>query len=197
LFTEYVTSAFPRLRQFLLPIRQHQSRFLLKGEAWFSKKVCNIFNDILSNKYTPKQVVYHFDAELKKLTLLLLYRISELSSQPEAFTHYEHPEVISKRLRKAKEIIDKTFPGNITLEALHQQLDISIRQLTNDFRKYYLMSIEEYVLLSKMDSALKWRQNGLQVKVIRIKLQYRNSGFFARSFKKTFGVNPNQVKKKK
>jgi AraC-like DNA-binding protein len=197
-FEKNVLESFPFLRPFLASMHKKQSFFLLTGGAWFTLKVHDILNSILHNCFTPEQVSKHFNVELSRLALILLWRTDKLVGDRSVGLPVipdDHPGAIPENIRKVKEIIDTAFPATLTLQTIQQRSGISSHQIRTGFPKYYHLTAEQYSTLSKMHIALKWLQEGQQVKVVMANLGYRNSGHFARLFKETFGIFPGEVAK--
>ena len=92
-----------------------------------------------------------------------------------------------------KTVIEIHINRPCSLEDISSDIGISVRQLDRIFRKTMPMSLGQYIIQRKIESAKKMLQlDKMLVKDAAQALGYKNTSYFCRLFRKTTGCSPQQ-----
>ena len=104
----------------------------------------------------------------------------------------------SKEILLAKNILDATVEGSISLGDLSKRVGLSPYHLTRRFRDTYGMPAMEYYRRRKMSRACALLKLGhLSVGEIANRLGFKSVQSFSRAFTRQVGVNPQEYKRKR
>ena len=102
---------------------------------------------------------------------------------------------VDKRLVAAQQFIDSRLDQAISLAEIATVANLSVRQLTTLFRRYFDMSPKDYLLEQRMQSA--WRllqETPISVQQISEKCGYTNLSAFSARFTKHYGFPPSKIR---
>lgn len=98
------------------------------------------------------------------------------------------------QLDRMLQFIEDTLDKEISLQKLSQALYLNPSYLSRLFKRELGVSFTDYVWRRKMEKAKEWLQSGDKVYLVAERLGYHNLSFFAKSFKKYWGVSPGDMK---
>lgn len=110
----------------------------------------------------------------------------------------EHKVIHASNIAKAtKALLDDNIYGNITVEAIAEQLLVSKAQVINEFKKYYRTTPYAYYIDSKMDIAKNILvTSSLRIGEIAELLGFCEQNYFSYLFKKKSGESPELYRKR-
>lgn len=171
-------------------VKLQRKRFITHADRLYCTGSVNAVRDLtlhlverLFTEDVADEVAHHFTHELKRS-----YE-SMLLAREEKNTH--HDELIIK----IQEWLQKNFQQNVSLQALAQRFELSVRSFNRRFRlavdKTPLQYLQE-VRLEQAKALLK--HSNLTVAEIAYAVGYQDSGHFASLFKRINGVTPNEYR---
>lgn len=96
----------------------------------------------------------------------------------------------------AKQIIDKRYNEDLTIQNIAEELNISRSYLSNNFQKYYQIAPKGYLMEVRMERAKQLLEiTDEPVSIIGSSVGYQDSLIFSRAFKKYFGIAPSKYRK--
>ena len=99
---------------------------------------------------------------------------------------------VAKQLR---EHLTKTFLEDHCLADLARHFGVNTTKLMTLFKKTFGKSIFEFISELRMEHAMiLLRDSGLMVTEVARTLGYKNPNHFSSAFKRTFGINPSDVR---
>ena len=99
-------------------------------------------------------------------------------------------------VQKMLDCIEENLTSTFTLEMLANQLNYSPYYCTRQFHKYAGISLRDYIRLRKVSSAvIDLRDTGERILDIAVKYGFSSQEAFTRSFKKAYGMTPNEYRK--
>lgn len=104
---------------------------------------------------------------------------------------------VDNRLITASEFIDSRLDRTISLAEIATVANLSVRQLTELFRRYFDMSPKQYLLEQRMQ--LAWRllnETSLSVQQVSERCGYTNLSAFSSRFSDHYGLPPTKLRKK-
>ena len=102
---------------------------------------------------------------------------------------------LSKQVIQAKYFIDTNYSNNITLDHICKAGYISKYHLIRSFKKFYGMTPVQYLTSIRITRAKELLKNDNSVFEVCISVGFESSTTFAKLFKKTVGLSPNNFKK--
>ena len=121
--------------------------------------------------------------------------ISSMLFKMYASIHEQRNEVPLEMV-KAKSLIDENIKGDVSLEALCEQLYTSKTTLINNFKKYYGVTPKQYRIKQKLNLACIYlKETNMSLKEIASELSFSDAYSFSHFFIKCMGVSPNQYRK--
>lgn len=101
-------------------------------------------------------------------------------------------------LANAVSYIEDHYLEKITLEAIADKSDISVRHLNRIFRSYYQTTPIAYLQRLRLDRACTLlKQTNLSITEISYECGFNDSNYLTRQFKKTFGMTPKSYRNKR
>ena len=99
---------------------------------------------------------------------------------------------------KIKDFIDENFSlSNLSVGFLSERLQVSIHYAGTAFKSKYLMTINEYIFIKRMDKACEEIKNTKQTVAAVSKLVgYMDVQYFTKLFKKYTGISPTAYREK-
>ncbi len=96
-----------------------------------------------------------------------------------------------KRIRKAKDIILERMAEPPTLQALSEEIGLSLKKLKEGFKQIYGDSVYSFLFDYKMETARKMLEsNQYNVNEVGLRVGYSTSSHFIAAFKKKYGTTP-------
>lgn len=96
-----------------------------------------------------------------------------------------------KRIRKAKDIILERMAEPPTLQALSEEIGLSLKKLKEGFKQIYGDSVYSFLFDYKMEMARKMLEsNQYNVNEVGLRVGYSTSSHFISAFKKKYGTTP-------
>jgi AraC family transcriptional regulator len=99
-------------------------------------------------------------------------------------------------VQKMLDCVEENLTSPLTLEMLATRLNYSSFYCTRQFHKYAGISLRNYIRLRKVSSAvIDLRDTGERIIDIAVKYGFSSQEAFTRSFKRTYGMAPNEYRK--
>jgi len=96
-----------------------------------------------------------------------------------------------RKIRKAKEIILEQMVEPPSLQALSEEIDLSLSKLKEGFKQLYGETVYGYLLTHKMEEARRMLASGkYNVNEVGLKVGYSTSSHFIAAFKKKYNTTP-------
>jgi AraC family transcriptional regulator len=102
----------------------------------------------------------------------------------------------NRSVQKMLDCVEENLTGPLTLEMLAGQLNYSPYYCTRQFHKYAGISLRNYIRLRKVSSAvIDLRDTAERIIDIAVKYGFSSQEAFTRSFKRAYGMAPNEYRK--
>ncbi len=99
-------------------------------------------------------------------------------------------------VQKMLDCVEENLTTSLTLEMLAARLNYSPYYCTRQFHKYAGISLRNYIRLRKVSSAvIDLRDTGERIIDIAVKYGFSSQEAFTRSFKRAYGMAPNEYRK--
>ena len=96
-----------------------------------------------------------------------------------------------RKIRKAKEIVLLHMAEPPSLQALADEIDLSLSKLKEGFKQLYGDTVYGYLLTHKMEEARRMLESGkYNVNEVGLKIGYSTASHFIAAFKKKYGTTP-------
>jgi AraC-like DNA-binding protein len=96
-----------------------------------------------------------------------------------------------KRIRRAKDIILNRMAEPPTLQALSEEIGLSLKKLKEGFKQIYGDTVYSFLFEHKMETARKMLEsNQYNVNEVGLKVGYSTASHFIAAFKKKYGTTP-------
>lgn len=131
-----------------------------------------------------------------KTTDLMHYTIGNIAHNLSKIAHLDLDTDKINSLEKAKYIILNEYHTALSIKKIAHKSAINECYLKKDFKAYYGMTIYEMLQKHRMENAkqlLQKRTNS--IKEVALKVGYKHSGNFSKTFVKYFGLTPGEYKK--
>ncbi|HET8886637.1 MAG TPA: AraC family transcriptional regulator [Salinimicrobium sp.] len=157
-------------------------------EAPISPSIAIVLNQMMNYSLTPSIKNLYFKGKAYELLSLFFNRSEDPDIEQCPFLSDE--ENINK-IRKAKDIIIKRMAEPPSLQALADEIGLSLKKLKEGFKQIYGDSVYSFLFDYKMDYARKLLDSGeFNVNEVGLKVGYSTSSHFIAAFKKQFGTTP-------
>ncbi|OGV58357.1 MAG: hypothetical protein A2X45_23095 [Lentisphaerae bacterium GWF2_50_93] len=97
---------------------------------------------------------------------------------------------------KASELISENVLSWKPLPKILSSLPISYMRLRERFLKAKGQNIGHYLIQCRMEKAINMLQNGMSIKEVSVKLNYKDPFFFSKQFSRFFGYPPSMLKRR-
>ncbi len=143
--------------------------------------------------------IFHYNQNSSIKTLYLKgksYELLSLFFNTNEDPNAEHCPFLSDeenvlKIKKAKEIIIKNMAEPPSLQALADEVGISLKKLKAGFKEIYGETVFNFLFDYKMEFARKLLETGsYNVNEVGLKIGYSTSSHFIAAFKKKFGTTP-------
>lgn len=98
----------------------------------------------------------------------------------------------TKHVLSARDIIEANLMKSISLQALAKETGTNVRSLTQEFRQYFGLSVNQYLSERRMEKSLKLLEQGLSVSQTAYQVGY-SLPYFSEKFQQRFGISASQV----
>lgn len=107
------------------------------------------------------------------------------------------PAVLPKRMRLAKNFIDKNFTDKISIESLAYGAGLSDVHFRNEFKKYFGLSPLAYIKKLRLEKAKHLLRSGFyNVTDVALECGFESISYFSYEFRRLTGVSPTDYIKK-
>jgi AraC family transcriptional regulator len=101
----------------------------------------------------------------------------------------------NRSVQQMLDCVEENLTSPLTLEMLAKRLNYSPYYCTRQFHKYAGISLRNYIRLRKVSSAvIDLRDTGERIIDIAVKYGFSSQEAFTRSFKKAYGMTPNEYR---
>ena len=175
-------------------------QFLTKGNDWQSllylpqtSSIANVVQQINCCPYRGMTKRLYLQAKALEIISIQLSAVVDRAS-PSAVLPQFKSQTISK-LHHAQEIMRSQLDNPPTQSELAQQLDISERTLRRGFRSLFGTTIFGYLTEQRLKQAeVLLRNSDRSISDIANQVGYAHLGYFARAFKRKYGMNPSDCR---
>ncbi len=151
---------------------------------------------IFSELYSVPDSIKKGYLKVKILELLLF--LSGMDMKKDVFDDRRIPKNQAVLAKNVYEYLTRHMESRITLEQLSNIFHVSGTQIKNSFKGVYGVSVYSYIRAQKMQSAaLLLQQTDMTVLEVAGHFGYDNGSKFAKAFKDTLGMTPNEYRNSK
>ena len=101
----------------------------------------------------------------------------------------------SPHVKKTRVYINRNIEKHLTMEEIADHACLSVEHLTRIFKKEVGVTPYAYLTFKRLNLAKVYlRSTALPIKAIAFRLNYSDEFYFSNSFKKHFGMSPNQYR---
>lgn len=165
----------------------------ITDEASDTRKIGELLSTTL--EYTEKIKGNHIHSEMYYLSMVhsVLYELSNtFPTQSDTITT-DRTSVISQL---AKQIIEKRYKEDISIQSIADELNISRSYLSKNFQSNYQISPKGYLMEIRMERAKQLLTiTDEPVSIIGNSVGYQDSLIFSRAFKTYYGISPTNYRK--
>jgi AraC-like DNA-binding protein len=172
--------------------------FLTREDEWQSlyyppttSAMVDLVRQIGSCPYHGTIERMYLQAKALEIIALQLATLFDRPTQPETVPQFKSQTIA--KLHYAREIIRSRLDDPPTHLELSQQLDLSDRTLRRGFRSLFGTTVLGYLTEQRLQQAdLLLRNTDRSVADIANHVGYAHLGYFARAFKRQYGINPSE-----
>ncbi|MFD0863030.1 helix-turn-helix transcriptional regulator [Sungkyunkwania multivorans] len=147
-----------------------------------------VLSQILSNNLHPSIKKLYLKGKLYEL-IGLYFNINEDADIAQCPFLVDEENV--RKIRKAKEIVLERMSEPPSLQALSEEIGLSLKKLKEGFKQVYGDTVFGFLLDHKMEVARKMLESGQHnVNEVGLKVGYSTSSHFIAAFKKKYGTTP-------
>lgn len=144
----------------------------------------NSYEDLLKNIFLES-----------KTTDLIHYTMGKITHALTKMSHLNFDVQTINCLEKAKQIILNEYHTALSIKQIASRSATNECYLKKDFKAYYGMTIYEMLQNHRMESAKELLQENFSIKEVALKVGYKHSGNFSKTFLKYFAITPREYKK--
>lgn len=145
----------------------------------------NTYEDLLKNIFLES-----------KTTDLIHYTMGKITDTLNKMANLNFDIQTIGSLEKAKQIILNEYHTSLSIKEIAYRSATNECYLKKDFKAYYGMTIYEMLQKHRMESAKQLLQKDFPIKEVSVKVGYKHSGNFSKTFLKYFAITPREYKKK-
>lgn len=97
-----------------------------------------------------------------------------------------------ERLLRARQILDRDFSNNWTIERLAREVGVNEKQLKYGFRELVGLPVHAYLVAARLEAAARLLKQGASVAEAAGSVGFGNLSHFSKVFRKSKGVSPSQ-----
>ncbi len=162
-------------------------------ENYFIARSSNTIEHVFSEMYDVPENIRKGYLKVKILELLLFLSNIDTSGKHDQKRFYSKEQVALAR--DVCRYMINNMSSRITLEDLTKKFHVSGTQLKTTFKGVYGVSIYSYIRAEKMQSAAQMLRNSDDtVLEIASRYGYENGSKFAKAFRDTIGLSPNEYR---
>ncbi len=165
-------------------------------------------NEIIKDLYLTKKVRKYFDLLIEELeentknkekvcTNIANAILAKLTLNSKNIEINRHKSMVSPEIMRVKNYIDDNFKDDIDLDKLATIAHINKFYLVHSFKKAFTLTPIQYLNKKKLehckDLIINTDYSILQISEL---CNFSSQSYFSQSFKKEYGMSPNQMKKK-
>lgn len=168
---------------------------LVKDREYFIVRANEMVGHIFSERYTVWDSIKHGYIRVKTLELLLALTDMEIEADnPDRLCFSRAQTDVVKHIH---DFILEHISEHYTLNELAERFDISLTSMKTCFRGVYGTSVYAYLRTYRLQLAEKLLKDGrLYVAEIAYHIGYENPNKFTSAFKKAYGVQPTEFRKR-
>ena len=153
-----------------------------------SPSMAVVLSQILSANVHPSMQALYLKGKVYELLSLYFNKSEDANSEQCPFLVDEENV---RKIRQAKEIILNHMVEPPSLQALSDEIDLSLSKLKEGFKQLYGDTVYGYLLSHKMEEARRMLESGkYNVNEVGLKIGYSTSSHFIAAFKKKYGTTP-------
>ena len=153
-----------------------------------SPSMAVVLSQILSANVHPSMQALYLKGKVYELLSLYFNKSEDANSEQCPFLVDEENV---RKIRQAKEIILNHMAEPPSLQALSDEIDLSLSKLKEGFKQLYGDTVYGYLLSHKMEEARRMLESGkYNVNEVGLKIGYSTSSHFIAAFKKKYGTTP-------
>ncbi len=176
------------------PLLEHEIASSLDtylGEVFMPFNVQTIVGDILDN--CPRESLLGIYYQAKMLELYTLFASAVCEAQ-ELYAKTILSLDWTKRLIRAKEIIDRNIAEAPSITELSRKVCLNEYKLKSGFKQLFGLPVHAYIIDKRLQKAMLLLKNGqYNVTEAAMHVGYSELGRFAGTFRKKFGINPSEI----
>ena len=156
--------------------------------AVISPSMAVVLSQILNVGVHPSMQALYLKGKVYELLSLFFNKNEDANSEQCPFLVDEDNV---RKIRKAKEIILQQMEEPPSLQALADEIDLSLGKLKEGFKQLYGETVYGYLLTHKMEEARRMLASGkFNVNEVGLKIGYSTASHFITAFKKKYGTTP-------
>lgn len=153
-----------------------------------SPSMAVVLSQILSANVHPSMQALYLKGKVYELLSLYFNKSEDANSEQCPFLVDEENV---RKIRQAKEIILTHMAEPPSLQALSDEIDLSLSKLKEGFKQLYGDTVYGYLLSHKMEEARRMLESGkYNVNEVGLKIGYSTASHFIAAFKKKYGTTP-------
>lgn len=169
-----------------LSIDNKDKKYYKDGDI--SPSMAVVLNQLISYNLNPSMKQLYYKGKVFELLSLYFNRDEESNTEQCPFLADESNVI---KIRKAKDIIIKRMVEPPTLQALADEIGLSLKKLKEGFKKVYGETVYAFLFDYKMEVARKLLETGdHNVNEVGLKVGYSTASHFIAAFKKKYGTTP-------
>jgi len=177
-----------------LPWRPHDSFYY--RQHTLSPEILKILDQLQNCPYSGQMGQYYMEGKAIELIALCWHGPDQTSQLESRATQLKKADV--ERLYKAKEILRETQSHPPGLLELARQVGLNDFKLKAGFKELFGTTVFGYIREERMNTArLLLEQGRSNVSETALMVGYTNMSHFSALFRKTYGINPSELVKKK
>jgi AraC family transcriptional activator of pyochelin receptor len=158
------------------------------AQEGFSPAIAVILSQLMNYNLHPSVKPLYMRAKVHELMALYFNRSEEYDVEQCPFLEDEDNV---RRIRKAKEIMISRMAEPPSLNALSEEIGLSLKKLKEGFKQVYGDSVYGFLFDYKMEYARKMLESGqYNVNEVGLKVGYSTASHFIAAFKKKYGTTP-------
>lgn len=153
-----------------------------------SPSMAVVLSQILNAQVHPSMQSLYLKGKVYELLSLYFNKNEDANS---AHCPFLADEDNVRKIRQAKEIVLKRMAEPPSLQALSEEIDLSLSKLKEGFKQLYGDTVYGYLFTHKMEEARRMLDSGkYNVNEVGLKIGYSTSSHFITAFKKKYGTTP-------